>query len=364
MRLFDNLFKNKRVLVTGDTGFKGSWLSIWLNELEADIYGYALPPKKERDNFVTSKLAEVIHHEDGDIRDKDHLAKYFKDIQPEIAFHLAAQPLVLDSYNDPHYTFETNVMGSVNFFECVRNTSSVRAAVNITSDKCYQNKEWIWGYRESDPIGGKDPYSASKGASEIVTYSYLNSFFNKENTCSIASARAGNVIGGGDWAEFRIVPDFFRALEKGETLILRYPNATRPWQHILEPLGGYLLLGAKLYSAGKKFSGGWNFGPVGESNYSVKILIEEMIKVYSKGNYEILTGSENFHEASFLKLDISKAQFYLNWEPILNFEETIKFTVEGYNNDLTNCDLYEKRRRQILEYIDLAYKRNIKWVKT
>jgi CDP-glucose 4,6-dehydratase len=354
MNLFNGVYKSKKVLLTGDTGFKGSWLSIWLKEMGAEVYGYALPPKKERDNFVSSKLSRIIHHEDGDIRDQKHLLKYFKSVLPDIAFHLAAQPLVVDSYKDPHYTFETNVMGTVNFFEAVRNTPSVKAAINITSDKCYQNNEWIWGYRENDPMGGKDPYSASKGASEIVTNSYFHSFFSKENTCSIASARAGNVIGGGDWSDFRIIPDFFRALEKGEILQLRYPNATRPWQHVLEPLGGYLLLAVKLFAEGKKYSGGWNFGPFDENNCTVRELVEAMIMNAGKGSYEVLEAIENLHEASLLKLDISKAVHCLQWKPVLNFEETVEMTVKGYKDEINNNNIYQSRVKQIEEYIQIA----------
>jgi len=251
MTAFNNVYKNKKVLITGDTGFKGSWLTIWLKELGADVYGYALPPLRDEDNFVKCNLNEKIHHINGDIRDKEHLFKFFDEVKPDIAFHLAAQPLVLESYKNPHYTFETNLMGTVNFFEAVRGTQSVKVAVNITSDKCYQNNEWIWGYRENDAMGGKDPYSASKGASELITQSYLNSFFVKEGTANIASARAGNVIGGGDWADYRIVPDFFKAIEKNDVLKLRYPEATRPWQHVLEPLSGYLNLAMKLFLEGK-----------------------------------------------------------------------------------------------------------------
>lgn len=361
MDLFNNIYKNKKVLITGDTGFKGSWLSIWLKELGADVYGYALPPKREKDNFVTCALNDKIKHEDGDVRDNKHLLEYFKKVQPEITFHLAAQPLVIDSYNDPHYTFETNLMGTVNFFEAIRKTVSVKAAINITSDKCYQNNEWLWGYRENDPMGGKDPYSASKGASELITHSYLHSFFINDNTTNIASARAGNVIGGGDWAEYRIVPDFFKALAKNEILELRYPYSTRPWQHVLEPLGGYLLLGAKLLSEDKTFSGGWNFGPLDQNNYSVKALVEKMIEITGKGSFHLPEMVEKKHEASLLKLDISKATNVLGWSPVLNFEETVKLTVKGYMIDEKN--VYDSRVKQINEYLRLAEDKKICWVK-
>ncbi|OGU29015.1 MAG: CDP-glucose 4,6-dehydratase [Ignavibacteria bacterium GWA2_35_9] len=360
--LFGGVYKNKKVVITGDTGFKGSWLAIWLKELGADVYGYALPPKREKDNFVTTRLNEIIHHEDGDIRDKKHLLDFFKTIKPEIAFHLAAQPLVIDSYNDPHYTFETNLMGTVNFFEAVRETKSVKVAVNITSDKCYQNNEWNMGYKETDAMGGKDPYSASKGCSELITHSYLNSFFLKEGSANVASARAGNVIGGGDWAENRIVPDFFRAIKNGATLFLRYPDATRPWQHVLEPLGGYLLLASKLFSEGKKFQGGWNFGPRDQDNFSVKDLIANIINKSGTGVYDIDKVNEKVQEAGLLKLDIAKAQNYLGWNPVLDFDETVKMTVYGYTDENSHDNLYEKRVKQINEYLSIAAIKNIAWV--
>ena len=222
---FNGIYKGKKVLITGDTGFKGSWLSIWLKELGAEVYGYALPAKSDKDNFERCNLKSIIHHKDGDIRDKETVVKYFQEVGPDICFHLAAQPLVLESYENPHYTFETNLMGAVNFFEAVRNTKTVKAAINITSDKCYHNNEWNWGYRENEPMGGDDPYSASKGCSELISNAYQKSFFNSDSHCKIATARAGNVIGGGDWAENRIVPDFFRALNENKNLKLQiYSN--------------------------------------------------------------------------------------------------------------------------------------------
>ncbi|MFH0734341.1 MAG: CDP-glucose 4,6-dehydratase [bacterium] len=359
LNLFNKSYKGKKVLITGDSGFKGSWLAIWLKELGADVYGYSLSPKTEKDNFVIAKLNDKIHHQDGDIRDYQKFCEYVKSIEPTFVFHLAAQPLVLDSYQNPRYTFETNLMGVVNFFEAVKSTPSVKVAVNITSDKCYQNNEWIWGYREQDPMGGKDPYSASKGCSELITNSYISSFFSKENCAFVASARAGNVIGGGDWADFRIVPDFFRAVENKQPLVLRYPYATRPWQHVLEPLGGYLLLASRLFNEGNKFSGGWNFGPGDYNNYCVKDLIEKMIQLSNVGSFELLNSKEIKHEASLLKLDISKAQTFLEWSPVLNFNETVKMTVDGYLNENT----YENRVKQIIEYLSIAQSKNILWVK-
>ena len=361
---FNNIYRGKKVLITGHTGFKGSWLAMWLKELGAEIFGYALPPFSNLDNFVTTNLESVINHQEGDVRDGNHLKNYFHEIKPDFAFHLAAQPLVLLSYQDPVNTFETNLMGVVNFFEAVRDTPSVKVAINVTSDKCYDNKEWLWGYRENEAMGGKDPYSASKGCSELITNSYLESFFKEEGTCNIASARAGNVIGGGDWAADRIIPDYFRAYQKGEKLIIRNPHATRPWQHVLEPLSGYLALGMALYNDGKKYSGGWNFGPEGSVNYSVKELIDEILTKDAKGGYIIPELTEKPHEANLLKLEISKAICQLNWKPVLSFSETVSFTLKGYQEDLSDySNVYSSRVQQIFDYTEKATNKGINWAK-
>ena len=238
MNPFNDIFRNKKILLTGDTGFKGSWMAIWLVELGADVYGYALPCKTNKENFERTELSSKINHINGDVRDLKKMQEFFTKIQPDIAFHLAAQSLVTDSYNNPVYNYETNVMGTVNFFECLQNTPSVKAAINVTTDKCYENKESDRGYKETDPLGGHDPYSASKACSEIITQSYVKSFFDKQSSCKIASARAGNVIGGGDWAENRIIPDIFRAVETKKKLIVRNANAIRPWQFILRTCQG------------------------------------------------------------------------------------------------------------------------------
>jgi CDP-glucose 4,6-dehydratase len=361
MQLFKNTYQHKRVLITGDTGFKGSWLAIWLKELGADVYGYALPAQQQEDNFVRCDLGTLIHHRDGDIRDFDRLLKYVTEIQPDLAFHLAAQPIVLESYQNPKYTFETNVIGTVNFFETVRRVPSIHAALNITSDKCYQNNEWMWGYRENDPMGGKDPYSASKGCAELVTSAYLNSFFQKESTAAIASVRAGNVIGGGDWAPFRIVPDFFRSIKAQQPMILRNPHATRPWQFVLEPLSGYLHLASVLYRDGKQYSGGWNFGPGITSEHTVKELVQSILNAYGIGSIQLEIKNEKLHEASLLRLDISKAITLLHWKPVLQFDELIKFTVDGYRDDLNSVPLYQQRTNQLAQYVQLAHERNVIW---
>jgi CDP-glucose 4,6-dehydratase len=361
---FKDIYRGKKVLITGHTGFKGSWLAIWLKELGAEVYGYALEPYSEMDNFVICKLEKEINHKIGDVRDGDELKKYFKEVQPDFGFHLAAQPLVLLSYQDPLNTFNTNLMGTVNFWEAVRATPSVKAAVNVTTDKCYDNKEWVWGYRENDAMGGKDPYSASKGCSELITNAYLESFFKTEGTCNIASARAGNVIGGGDWAADRIVPDYFRAAKKGEKLTIRNPYATRPWQHVLEPLSGYLALAASLYEDGENFSGGWNFGPDDVAHYSVKDLIDEMLPFGNTYGYQIPDDLVKPHEATLLKLDISKAVNSLKWKPVLSFKETAKFTFDGYQADLErDGNTYQNRLIQIQEYSQKAGEKGIYWVK-
>ena len=352
----------KRVLITGETGFKGSWLAIWLKAMGAEVWGYALPPRSDYENFARCGLGSVIHHQDGDIRDGEALLGYFQKVQPDMAFHLAAQAIVLDSYDEPHYTFETNLMGTVNFFEAVRKTHSLKAAVNITSDKCYQNNEWLWGYRENDPMGGHDPYSASKGCSELITQSYLHSFFQAKGSCPIASARAGNVIGGGDQAPYRIVPDFFRALKENRDLIIRNPEAVRPWQHVLEPLSGYLLLGSKLLREGVSFSGGWNFGPVETNTCTVRELIESIMQITGRGNYSAPPVEKAPHEARLLKLDISKANALLRWKPALNFRETVEFTARGYMDELDGkADLHACRLAQLDQYLQLAAERGLAW---
>jgi len=348
---FNGIYSGKKVLITGDTGFKGSWMSIWLKELGADVYGYALPPLTQQDNFVSCGLKDKIHHQDGDVRDRQAFQQYVDKVKPDLAFHLAAQPLVIESYNNPHYNFETNLMGTVNFFEAVRNCPSIKAAVNITTDKCYQNNEWVWGYRENDPMGGDDPYSASKGCSELITSSYIRSFFSKEGTCHVASGRAGNVIGGGDWAGNRIIPDMMRGYKNSAASAIRNPNSVRPWQHVLEPLSGYLKLGEKLLTQGKSFAGGWNFGPAAYENYTVGDVVAEVRKNVPDIKIDSPQQTEKLHEAGLLKLDITKAVNLLGWKPKLSFEQTIKFTVDGYLTEIRAAgDLYQARVEQIAAY--------------
>lgn len=333
--IFDNFYKGKRVLVTGHTGFKGSWLSIWLHELGAEVVGVGLDPFTKRDNYVLSCIGQKIKADiRADIRDGERMKAIFKEYQPEIVFHLAAQPLVRLSYDIPVETYETNVIGTINILEAIRVTDSVKVGVMITTDKCYENKEQIWGYRENEPMGGYDPYSSSKGAAEIAIASWRRSFFNPEQYAkhgkSIASVRAGNVIGGGDWALDRIIPDCIKALEVGKPIEIRSPKAIRPWQHVLEPLSGYMLLAQKMWDEPTKYCEGWNFGPRAESISTVWDVASKVIENYGSGELRDLSDSHALHEAKLLMLDISKAKFMLGWEPRLNIDETVALTVDWY----------------------------------
>ncbi len=352
--MFNNIYSGKRVLITGHTGFKGSWLSLWLIKLGAKVIGYSLAPPTTPNHFELLKLDMVSII--GDIRDREKVNSTFKAYKPDIVFHLAAQPLVRYSYINPVETFETNVMGTINIFEACKNTDTVRAIVNITSDKCYENREWVWGYRESDPMGGYDPYSASKGCAELVTSSYRNSFFNpsppltfspSHNSILLASARAGNVIGGGDWAEDRLIPDIMRAISKNEKVIIRNPKATRPWQHVLEPLSGYLMLGQTLLEGRKEFAEGWNFGPDDESNINVINVVESIKQSWNKIEYEIRENANNPHEAGLLKLDCSKAHSRLGWRPVWDIKKALETTTKWYkefyeNGKITSLDDLDK----------------------
>jgi CDP-glucose 4,6-dehydratase len=359
--LFSGTFKGVKVLVTGDTGFKGSWLSLWLLEMGAEVFGYSLPPVNDHDNFVTTGLSGKIVHHDGDVTDLDTFHRFVERVKPEIVFHLAAQSLVLRSYKDPVETYKTNILGTVNVLEIVRRCSFIKAAIMVTSDKCYENQNWIWGYRENDPMGGSDPYSSSKGCAELITSAYNRSYFMNNHSAAVASARAGNVIGGGDWADDRIVPDFFRAIREGKDLIVRNPGFTRPWQHVLEPLSGYLDLAAHLINNKSEFSGGWNFGPPGSEHHSVKDLITLIIKLFGKGGYSCPDLSGKLHEARLLKLDVSKSANLLGWHPALDFSQTVSFTVEGYRSDLSGSGVYQHRLHQIKDYVRIAREKKITW---
>lgn len=328
--ILKEFYKGKTVLLTGDTGFKGSWMAYWLSEMGANVIGYALPPNNDDDHYHLLQLQNKITHIDGDILDGEKVLEVFEKHSPEVVFHLAAQALVRFSYDEPKLTFDTNVAGSVNILEAVRKTKSVKSFVYVTSDKAYKNKEWNWGYRENDELGGHDPYSASKAAAELVFSSYTDSFFSKMTNLGVGTVRAGNVIGGGDWALDRIIPDCIKALHKKEAIVIRNPHATRPWQHVLEPLSGYLLLGVRLYQDSDKYSGAWNFGPHIKSIKTVKELSNEVIKVYGEGEIDEQFDPNAKHEASILHLNCDKSNLQLDWYPTWNFEETIDKTVSWY----------------------------------
>ncbi len=343
--LFDNFYKGKRVLVTGHTGFKGSWLSIWLQDLGAEVVGVGLEPYSEKDNFVLSGIGKIIKADiRADIRDGKKMKEIFKDFQPEIVFHLAAQPLVRLSYEIPVETYQTNVMGTINIMEAIRVTDSVKVAVMITTDKCYENNEQLTGYKETDPFGGYDPYSSSKGACEIAIQSWRRSFFNPQDYgsrhhVSIASVRAGNVIGGGDWAKDRIIPDCIRALEAGKPIDIRSPKAVRPWEHVLEPLSGYMLLAQKMWKNPAEYCEGWNFGPEVDSVSTVWEVATELVQSFDKGELNDVSDPNALHEANLLMLDISKAKTRLDWHPRFNVQECIALTADWYKKYKTE-DVY------------------------
>lgn len=354
--MFNDFYKNKRVLVTGHTGFKGSWLSIWLHEMGAEVVGVALDPYSERDNYVLSGIGQKIEADlRADIRDDERLKEIFREYQPEIVFHLAAQPLVRLSYEIPVETYETNVMGTIHVMEAIRHTDSVRVGVMITTDKCYENKEQLWGYRENEPMGGYDPYSSSKGAAELSISSWRRSFFNpkdygRKHHVSLASVRAGNVIGGGDWAKDRIIPDCIRALEADRPIEIRSPKAIRPWQHVLEPLGGYLLLAVKMWRKPTAYCEGWNFGPRMESVSTVWEVAQKLIANYGKGTLRDCSDPNALHEANLLLLDISKAKFRLGWEPRMNIDECMTMVADWYKR-YQEEDVYRLCVEQIKTFV-------------
>ena len=336
--IFDGVYHGIRVLITGHTGFKGSWLSIWLHELGAEVIGVGLEPYTDKDNFVLSGIGKKIKADiRADIRDGERMKAIFKEYKPEIVFHLAAQPLVRLSYEKPVETYEVNVMGSINIMEAVRATDSVKVVVMITTDKCYDNKEQLRGYTEDDPFGGYDPYSSSKGAAEIAIQSWRRSYFNpedygKKHHVSIASVRAGNVIGGGDWAKDRIIPDCIRALEAGKPIEIRSPKAVRPWEHVLEPLSGYLLLAQKMWERPTEYCEGWNFGPNQESVQTVWEVASAIIKDFGYGELKDVSDSKALHEANLLMLDNTKAKTRLGWLPRLDTLQTVDLVADWYKH--------------------------------
>jgi CDP-glucose 4,6-dehydratase len=342
-------WSGKRVLITGHTGFKGSWLSLWLQSLGADLSGIALKPPTEPALFDVANVAKGMNHQIADIRDYESVRKLMSDFKPEIVIHMAAQPLVRLSYHEPIETYATNVMGTVHVLEAARHISSVRAIVNITTDKCYENKEWVWGYREVEPMGGYDPYSSSKGCAELVSNAYRMSFL-KDAGIALATARAGNVIGGGDWALDRLVPDTLRALEKQEPVFIRNPYAIRPWQHVLEPLSGYLLLAESLYEKGQANAEPWNFGPKDDDAQSVKWIVERLCNLWGNNVTWELQPGEHLHEAHYLKLDISKATQRLDWHPRWSLEKSLTKIITWHQAWLENENMQNGCLNQIIEY--------------
>lgn len=363
MTYFNNVYKGLRVLVTGDTGFKGSWLSLWLHNLGAEVSGFSDKIPTTPSNFKLLNLHNKIKHYDGDIRDQEKLAEVIDDFKPDVVFHLAAQAIVSESFLNPRKTFETNIMGMVNLLECIRNRHYIKAAVLITSDKAYRNDEWCWGYRETDVLGGHDPYSGSKSCADLIAQSYFHSYFQNSQT-KLAITRAGNVIGGGDWAINRIVPDCIRAWTKGEKVNVRNPNATRPWQHVLEPLSGYLWLGSNLLTNPYDFNGeAFNFGPDADVNQTVGELLDVMSEKWSKAQWSCnLSNHIEGKEATLLKLSYDKALFSLNWKAVLEFNETVDFTIDWYKTYHEKSEtLFEFSIKQIKEYSLLAKKRKLLW---
>lgn len=364
--LFNNIYRDKKVLVTGNTGFKGSWLSIWLSMLGAKVYGLSNGIPTTPSHFTAASLNTKTIYYEKDVRNLKDVTRIIEEIKPDFVFHLAAQPLVRLSYNDPALTIETNVIGTMNLLESLRQVNHRCTTIMITSDKCYDNVEWIWGYRETDALGGKDPYSASKGAAELVIKTYANSFFNTtKSNVKVVSVRAGNVIGGGDWAQDRIVPDCVKAWSEGDKVQVRNLSATRPWQHVLEPLSGYLLVGQRLFEDPELNGESFNFGPNADQNSTVGDLIDEMQKYWSGADVEVISDSgDQKKEANLLKLCCDKALHFLSWKPTLNFEETVQFTVEWYRKYYDeNEDVFDITCKQIEDYVQLASKSHQKWVK-
>ncbi|WP_319508433.1 CDP-glucose 4,6-dehydratase [uncultured Methanolobus sp.] len=364
-QIFKDIYNGKRVLVTGNTGFKGSWLSIWLLMLGSKVHGLSNGIPTVLSHFDSAFLERRMHSNEGDIRSLDNTIGTIEEVRPDYVFHLAAQPLVRESYVDPVTTIETNVMGTMNVLESLRQVNHKCTAIMITSDKCYDNVEWLWGYRETDHLGGKDPYSASKGAAEMIIKTYADSFFKRdESNVKVASVRAGNVIGGGDWAKDRIVPDCMRSWSSDKTVEIRSPNATRPWQHVLEPLSGYLLLGQMLSQDSKLNGEPFNFGPNANQNFTVQELVSSMQGYWPGKTVNYVDNSDpSKKESGLLKLCCDKALHLLGWGPTLTFDETARFTVEWYRDFYSdNKDVYAMSCKQIEEYVQKAYERKQVWV--
>jgi CDP-glucose 4,6-dehydratase len=345
-----SFWKGKKVFLTGHTGFKGSWLSLWLQDMGVLVKGYSLDVNTKPALFIEANVAEKMESEIGDIRNLEQLTESMVSFSPDILIHMAAQPLVRLSYQEPVDTYTTNVIGTVNILEAARKCINLKAIVSVTTDKCYENKEWEWGYRENEPMGGHDPYSSSKGCAELVTSAYRRSFFSSGDTASLASARAGNVIGGGDWAEDRLIPDILRAFKKSEPVVIRNPLSTRPWQHVLEPLSGYLVLAQELFLNGDNFAEGWNFGPKDEDCKPVSWILDKMVTYWGNNASWNLDKNNNPHEAGFLKLDCSKASNRLKWNPKWNLELTLKSIVDWHQLYTNGGDIKKQCLKEINKY--------------
>jgi len=346
-----NFWLSKNVLITGHTGFKGTWLSIWLQMMGANVSGISLNPLYEPSLFYESGIENSIRSYISDIRDHKAMKSFIQDINPEVVIHMAAQPLVRDSYENPIKTYETNVMGTISILESIRDLQNIRAFINVTTDKCYENNEWCWGYRETDALGGHDPYSASKACSEIITKSYERSFFHNMQI-GVATVRAGNVIGGGDWSKDRLIPDVLYSLQKKESLIIRNPNSTRPWQHVLEPLAGYLILAERLYLENSSFSGAWNFGPNDSDARPVSWIVERMSEKWGCEPNYLFDNKENPHEANFLKLDISKSKNFLQWEPRWSIDNSLDKVIEWHKEWIEGKDIRKLCEEQIKSFLN------------
>lgn len=345
-----SFWKGKKVFLTGHTGFKGSWLSLWLQSMGAIVKGYSLAPPSNPSLFVEADVAASMESQIGDIRDLETLKESMLGFNPDILIHMAAQPLVRLSYVEPVATYTTNVIGTVNVLESARACPNLKAIVSVTTDKCYENKEWAWGYRENEPMGGHDPYSSSKGCAELVSSAYRNSFFNTKGSAALATARAGNVIGGGDWADDRLIPDILKAFENSKSVVVRNPLSTRPWQHVLEPLSGYLVLAEHLYQYGQKYAEAWNFGPKEEDCKPVNWILDQMVASWGEGAGWELDQNNNPHEAGFLKLDCSKAALQLHWHPRWNLEHTLSLIVKWHQDWRAGKNINEQCLQEIANY--------------